>query len=155
MRRAIAINPFERLIREVTLADDGIEPMYAQLRADDPRFSGTFTTVGLPNGDTLFVDDEGCLEQGRTCFLLAGYPQPLAGSGLIVPETNVLRTSVAEACKIIQWTTLVTTGGFTPMREYDAPDPFTGKGTIRVLDAGQPIFWNPMKNEYVTTKRPG
>jgi hypothetical protein len=34
--------------------------------------------------DTLYCDDEGLLKEVKGFFLLDGYPQPLAGNGLIV-----------------------------------------------------------------------
>ena len=47
-----------------------------------------FTTVRLPNGDYLFVDDEGLLRSGmQPAFQMQSYPQPLVGNGLVIGGT--------------------------------------------------------------------
>jgi hypothetical protein len=38
----------------------------------------------MQNNDTLYCDDEGLLKNPEHFFLLDGYPQPLAGNGLIL-----------------------------------------------------------------------
>ena len=43
-----------------------------------------FAVVSLPNGDSLFVDDEGLLKNPEHFFLFPDYPYPLAGRGLIL-----------------------------------------------------------------------
>lgn len=44
-----------------------------------------FTVVNIDdNGNTVFIDDEGLLNSPRYFFKLAGYPQPLAGKGLVL-----------------------------------------------------------------------
>lgn len=53
-----------------------------------------FTVVsGLPEGDDIYVDDEGLLtaNEDTTYFMFPWYPTPLCGSGLILgfdPETG-------------------------------------------------------------------
>lgn len=46
----------------------------------------TFTLAPLPNGESIYVDDEGLFHvTDETFFFLhEGYPQPLAGNGLYV-----------------------------------------------------------------------
>ena len=52
----------------------------------------TFTVVRVPGSDgfaglmsdCVFVDDEGLLNNPRHFFTLKGYPQPLAGNGLVL-----------------------------------------------------------------------
>lgn len=47
-----------------------------------------FTTVRLPNGDYLFVDDEGLLRSGmQPAFQMESYPQALVGNGLVIGGT--------------------------------------------------------------------
>ena len=36
------------------------------------------------HGDGVFVDDEGLFKEEQAFFLVSGYPQPLAGKGLIL-----------------------------------------------------------------------
>ena len=44
----------------------------------------TFTVVRINDYDSVFVDDEGLLNNPRYFFTLKGYPQPLAGNGLVL-----------------------------------------------------------------------
>ncbi len=46
-----------------------------------------FTTVGLGNGETLYVDDEGLMNGTQYGFTIEGYSQPLMGNGLILGST--------------------------------------------------------------------
>ena len=48
----------------------------------------TFDVVGLPNGDSIYVDDEGLLKDSDHWFMLHGYPQPLKGRGLVMGTTS-------------------------------------------------------------------
>lgn len=60
----------------------------------------TFTVVrGLPGGDDVFVDDEGLLTvtDDTTFFGVPWYPQPLAGSGLILGLNRETGESIAPA----------------------------------------------------------
>ena len=44
-----------------------------------------FTCIGLENGDTLYVDDEGLINGTNEFFFAPSlYPTPLAGKGLIL-----------------------------------------------------------------------
>lgn len=45
---------------------------------------GTFTIVRIDDENMIFVDDEGLLNNPRHFFCLRGYPQPLAGKGLLM-----------------------------------------------------------------------
>jgi hypothetical protein len=42
----------------------------------------------LPNGDTLYVDEEGLLKQKDDFFELEGAHQPFAGDGVLVGSTD-------------------------------------------------------------------
>jgi hypothetical protein len=43
-----------------------------------------FTIIYLPNSDCIFVDDEGLLKPVDWFFVVKGYPQPIAGRGLVL-----------------------------------------------------------------------
>jgi hypothetical protein len=47
----------------------------------------TFTCVGLGNGETLYVDDEGLINGTDFGFTIEGYDGPLMGNGLILGST--------------------------------------------------------------------
>jgi hypothetical protein len=47
----------------------------------------TFTCVGLGNGETLYVDDEGLINGTDYGFTIEGYSDPLMGNGLILGST--------------------------------------------------------------------
>jgi hypothetical protein len=83
--KAILIDPIERKVTEVDHDGD-----YKQIcKLIDCQ---TFTAVYIdgPPGDedsgrnAIFIDDEGLLNDPRYFFMWRGYPQPLAGKGLIL-----------------------------------------------------------------------
>lgn len=44
-----------------------------------------FTTVQInEEEDTIYLDDEGLFVEGQSFFMIAGYPEPLAGKGLVL-----------------------------------------------------------------------
>lgn len=74
--KAILIDVTNRSVTEVQIGDDWRE-ISRTIGCD------MFTTVRLTDTETLFVDDEG-LFTDKDFFHLNGYPQPLAGNGLIL-----------------------------------------------------------------------
>ena len=80
--KAILIDSKAREIREVSYS-----------RGEDLRgFVGGFiqaVPVRLPNGDTLYVDEEGLFKPQTSFFMFHGHAAPLAGNGVIVgPEID-------------------------------------------------------------------
>ena len=76
--KAILINPKLRTITEVDYAGT-LESIYQLTECD------CVDAVGLPNGDSIYVDDEGLLHNPEFFFVLRHSPfQPLAGTGLVV-----------------------------------------------------------------------
>lgn len=75
--KAILINPFDQSIREVEYdaKDDDISVII------NCRY---FDVANLPNGDGIFVDDEGMLNNPTHFFKHEDYHSPLAGKGLIL-----------------------------------------------------------------------
>jgi hypothetical protein len=78
--RGILIDPKACALTEVHLeADkDHLRQIYDLLHCD------TFDCVGLDNADTLYVDDNGIATGSPFHFIVADYPQPLVGRGLIL-----------------------------------------------------------------------
>jgi len=76
--KAILINPKLRTITEVDYTGT-LESLYQLTECD------CVDTVRLPNGDSVYVDDEGLLHNPEFFFVLRHSPlQPLAGNGLVV-----------------------------------------------------------------------
>ena len=86
MHKAYLINAIAQTITEVEVGD--YKTFYPLLGCD------CFTTVGLEEEDTLYVDDEGLLKSPFDFFMYEGYPQPLAGNGLVM-GTNDEGESIA------------------------------------------------------------
>lgn len=79
--KAFLIDPFNRTITEVEHNGD-FHQIYEFLQITTP-----FTVVALGEEygrDSIFLDDEGLYAKDQRYFLLAGYPQPLAGRGLVL-----------------------------------------------------------------------
>ena len=125
--RGILINSNDRTVSEVEY--DG------NWRSIGPTIGCELFTVvsGLPEGDDLYVDDEGLLRANEktTFFRLPWYPAPLAGSGLVLgfdPETGdtvAARGSVEEYRSRVSfmssqavwlWNELHGTADFNPVR---------------------------------------
>ena len=76
--KAILIDPYAQEIVEVEYSGD-YNDIYKFLQCD------LFTTVYMPDTtDSIYVDDEGLYVENQRFFKFAGYPQPLAGMGLVL-----------------------------------------------------------------------
>lgn len=75
--KAILINSKDRTIVEVEHNGD-YKQIYTLIGAD------TFDVVGIDDVNSIYVDDEGLLNNPRYFFEWQGYGQPLAGNGLIL-----------------------------------------------------------------------
>lgn len=76
MTRAFLIDPVARSLEPVNV--DGFRSIQEVIGCD------TFTAAYLENGDVIYVDDEGLFKGPTSFFLVEGYPQPLAGRGIVV-----------------------------------------------------------------------
>lgn len=78
MATAYLIDPFERSVQEVNYWGDYKE-IYKHIKCD------LFTCVYLnTENDCVFVDDEGLWKDNQAFFRIEGYPEPLAGRGLVL-----------------------------------------------------------------------
>ena len=77
--KAYLINPFAQTVTEVEYSGD-YNQIYQFLNCD------LFTVVEINEfGDSVFIDDEGLINgKPQEFFLVNGYPQPLAGMGLVL-----------------------------------------------------------------------
>lgn len=78
--KAHLIDPANRTVTTVELPDskDRLTAIYRHLQCD------TFDVAGLPNGDSVYVDDEGLLKPMQHFFAVRGMPEPFAGRGLVM-----------------------------------------------------------------------
>lgn len=76
MSRAYLIDPEAETITEFEYS--GLESIYTALQCDTV-YAATFNE----NRDSVFIDDEGLLKNPTRFFCIEGYPQPLAGRGLV------------------------------------------------------------------------
>lgn len=84
--RAIFIDSTARTIEEIELPEGEAEHL-AELQK---RVGGYIElATQFPNGDTLFVDEEGLFKENQQFFVIIGGHQPFAGNGVIVgPEVD-------------------------------------------------------------------
>ena len=76
--KAFLIDPESRTINEVDY-DGDYTSIYSFIDAQ------TFATAMFnQHGDTVFVDDEGLFRTPTAFFQVTGYPQPMAGKGLVL-----------------------------------------------------------------------
>lgn len=81
MMEAILIDPYTQTIEAIEYSGDW---------RDIKTLLGCelFTTVYTEMADTIYVDDEGLYVENQRFFKLKGYPQPLAGRGLVLGTTD-------------------------------------------------------------------
>ncbi len=78
--KAFLIDPFKQEVSVVEFTGN-YKNIYTHIQCR------VFTACAFDqNGDTVWVDDEGLLKDltQQAFFLIAGYPQPLAGRGLVL-----------------------------------------------------------------------
>lgn len=87
--RGILINPWTREVTEVEVAED-YRDIYRHLSNPLGAKVDCFC-IGMnwPNGDVLYVDDEGLFKSGNRVFDIGRIDeQPLSGNGLILGSDN-------------------------------------------------------------------
>jgi hypothetical protein len=75
--RAVLIDPFAKTIEEVDYSGE-LDDVYRLTWTD------IVETVQVDREHHMYVDEEGMMQKDQRFFRVAGYPQPLAGRGLIV-----------------------------------------------------------------------
>ena len=145
MVRGLLISPYMQTVCEVFVTPD-LEGMCYALGKTDAMFSGYVERFNLAqkgdHGVDAWLDEDGCLSEGRPVFKLCG--QPFAGSVLILDndsEGECVGTNFPlEFLKAsVEWTALETSGDFTEGREYTTDHPIMGKDTP-AYEAGKPIY---------------
>lgn len=108
--RAIHINAVDHTVDEITVPDTD---QLAELQ----RLVGGYIEVAhrFPNGDILYVDEEGLFKDPTHFFAVSGAHQPFAGNGVILGpedsegEETPAQTPVARIRHLVRW--LTKTGG--------------------------------------------
>lgn len=85
--RCVLINPYTQLISECEFGGT-IGDMYNLLSPEGERPVDCFERVPLPQGNWVYVDESGLLNQRKRGFVVPTYPDPLAGIGVILGETE-------------------------------------------------------------------
>lgn len=102
-----------------------------------------FTIVHLDDENMIFIDDEGLLKNPRYFFNIAGYPQPLAGKGLVLgsnPEGETVSATIEyeDLKKLITYS------------EHGMIDMVTTEGTLpdgRFVIGTHPVFGPPENDD--------
>lgn len=84
--KAILIDPFNETVTEVE--HTGNYKHIYELLSHPEHPVDCFTAVRLGNGDAIYVDDEGLLKDPKHFFVWKGYPQPMAGKGLLLGSND-------------------------------------------------------------------
>ena len=105
--RALLICPYECTVTEVQIDNGNLASYYEALSYPGHKVD-TFDVVRC-DGFDIFVDDEGLLKDSNEFFSVDGYPQPLAGRGLVTGgvdregETLACTMSIEELAKRVHW----------------------------------------------------
>lgn len=82
--KALLINVENQTVSEINLEKTN-EDIYKHIGNGCSTFC---SPVDFPNGDSLFVDDEGLLKEDlKGCFTLLGWVMPLVGNAVIIGST--------------------------------------------------------------------
>jgi hypothetical protein len=96
--KALLIDPYQGTITEVDHDASDYQNIYALLSTEAKpvsTFEAYYAGGALPEGDAIFIDEEGRLKGPNTFFLFDG--QPLAGRGLVLGSDEKGDT---QACKL-------------------------------------------------------
>jgi hypothetical protein len=79
--KAILINPFAKTVIEIEHDGSDYRNIYSAIDC------ACFTVIRISRTEVIFVDDEGLIvDKPQAFFSFKGYPQPIAGRGLILGE---------------------------------------------------------------------
>lgn len=145
--RAIIINPYLQTVTEEDISGD-IKDWYALLRERDPLFRSNMVELQRMGDDIdLWIDEEGCLEDGRPVFEFKQGPSYAGVCFLLSHDDNGDSRALPDWMKLpmvasrIAWTGLVTTGDFGPASRSQGPGPLGPKTTT--ITMGGPIYRTP------------
>lgn len=145
--RGIIINPYLQTVTEEDIGGD-INSWYALLRQRDPRFTSNMVELQRMGDDIdLWIDEEGCLEDGRPVFQFKNGPA-YAGVAFLLSHNDEGDSaplpdwmSVDVVKSRIDWTGLVTTGEFGPATTSQGHPTFGPE--MAVVTMGGPLYRRP------------
>lgn len=116
--------------QEITVVD------YAGL-TDLQRMVGGYIEVGMswPNGDVLFVDEEGLLKPKAHWFMIEGNRQPLGGNGIVVGREDYDKATDKET----QLDVATTVEQLTPQVRFLTRDQAVAWGRANASDVSMSI----------------
>lgn len=134
--KSILIDPANHTITMIE-REQTLRAIYKSLSSETVKV-GSIDAVRLPNGDAIYVDDEGALFEGNPtwCFRYAPHVK-LAGRGMVTGadaegDDIAPRITVEELQRDIVFLDMVTTGEFGPSSEQTNAD---GSFVLRMGDA--------------------
>lgn len=96
--KGVLIDPFACTVTEVELPGPDykcIYPVLSHISMPVDCFTAAYPE-GLRGRDAIFVDDNGLLKPCERFFVIRGYPQELAGKGLVLGADGAGNTISAE-----------------------------------------------------------
>lgn len=94
--KAIKINPWDKTIKEIEIGDS-LQDIYDNLQAQ------AFDLIRIDYSNWIYVDDMGLYKQDQAFFVWDGYPQPLAGYGLVLGDQESTTWTVANVQEKVTW----------------------------------------------------
>lgn len=136
----VLINPSTRSITRVEVPSwRSISPLLG---------CSLFTTIRVGEADLLYLDDEGLLHESKPLWEWTGYPQPLAGSGLLLGcdplgESTSTSFTLAGTARLVRWRPDLELAGIETTEGLELHPLF---GTVSVIRS-QPRFRQKKENE--------
>lgn len=106
--KAYLINPFHQTIMIVDYEYGGSFKQISQHISTEEVTDPLFCAVDIDGEHTLYLDDEGLYREDQHFFNWKGYPQPLAGKGLIMGTDYETGESVAPTLTLDEVSSQIT-----------------------------------------------
>jgi hypothetical protein len=133
--KAILICPFEQTVTEVEHDANDYREIYKAL-SHPLHPVDCFTAVSISEqGDVIYVDDNGLLNNPKHFFIWRDYPQPLAGRGLILGtdaadgETVGTTLRLDYVRRMVMFTNELRVAGFEQLPTTKVNHPILGEVT--------------------------
>ena len=97
--KGLLIDPYASTVKEVEYDGDdytAIYPLLSNETVEVDCFTAAYPVGKFAEGDCIYVDDEGLLKDPTHFFKVDGYPDPLAGIGLVVGTNDEGETVSAK-----------------------------------------------------------
>lgn len=134
--RAILIDPYTRTVTEVD-NNGKLDGLYKAIGCE------MVEAIRVGDNETMWLDEEGFLSEGRPVFRLNDNPQALAGRALILGDKNgdsaPTRLPLAAVAHAVKWTDLESTGDFHPGGVAEGGDGEPG-GFDFIIRGGTPML---------------